>query len=524
MNVSPATAAAQRVDGERVGSPGATPNIPRLMSGTDSTGTSSSDSGGSTARQRATSRVRLPPSTIRALHVSLAGPPQLEKLCFSMEGRVRAWAWAGPLAGASVGGWGVMLMWLETDVPIWAALGYVAFGVWLIVGVTMSESTQVMARAVIGILQSSPGIVAGSGTSVGTPLGQSLTSSAEPELETGSPRHIEEQHRQEQSANVAFMERLLRSRVSAPVAKKIRMRVKIAIVQSLLFAAVLEVNFLGMAWSMATWDVPHVSMVYAFLALAIFSVPIMSAIMVGFILFFTVPCDVATDRIRQEAARVRATDAANADWNAIMGGVQEAHEATVRIGALMRPPLTSFHIVGIFAGSWWFACAVVPHDVLPDNHPLREYFTGPIFFLMTMGATLNGIMPLYYPAGTSHACDELVVAIAALRQSETPAPADSGGGGQEVQQSTNRPRPGVRSPAQVILASPTNLIRIDGICRYAAELNRGQGLGFTLGRLRIDNTFVTKLVLRAVFIVCVLFPVWCEYFSSDAYMFFIPWD
>ena len=73
-------------------------------------------------------------------------------------------------------------------------------------------------------------------------------------------------------------------------------------VQSLLFVAVLEFNFLGMAWAMATWENDALG-VYAMLALARVSVPIMGAIVCGFLLFFKIPCDVAADRIKQEAAR-----------------------------------------------------------------------------------------------------------------------------------------------------------------------------------------------------------------------------
>ena len=77
---------------------------------------------------------------------------------------------------------------------------------------------------------------------------------------------------------------------------------------------------------------------------------------------------------------------------------------------------------------------------------------------------------------------------------------------------------------QVVLASPKNLIRIDGICRYASELNRGQGLGFTIGPRRIDNTFATSVLLRVAVSLCVMFPVMCKLLSSDAYLAVLPWD
>ena len=49
-----------------------------------------------------------------------------------------------------VGGWAIMLLAVKTEVAVWKYIGYAAFITWVVVGVTMAESTQVMARAVIG--------------------------------------------------------------------------------------------------------------------------------------------------------------------------------------------------------------------------------------------------------------------------------------------------------------------------------------------------------------------------------------
>jgi hypothetical protein len=428
-------------------------------------------------------RVKLPSSTLRALQLSLAGPSLLDgKLCCSLEGRVRAWAAAGPLVGALYGAYANMMLGVETGVPMWEWIGYAGFVVWVTVGVAMYESTQAMAFAVIGMLRSSDaGSEDGNSPRDGGSLGESLTGAQE--LEAHREQQQQQQQRKENQvhrANVEFMQRLLRSRVSAPVAAKIQRVVQIVFLQSLAFAAVLEFNFIGLTIYMATWD--NAWMMYAMVAVALISVPIMGAIMAGFLLFFRVPCEMAADRIRQEAARVRATDATNADWNATMGAVQEAHETTVRIGALMRPPLMAFQVVGVFAGGWWFACSVIPHDNLPAGHPLRVYFTGLAFLVLTIGAVFTAIYPLYYPAATSLACDDLVAAIKGLCQSNDPVQGH-------------------------VIASPQNLIRIDGICRYAAELNRGQGLSFAFGRFRIDNRTVTRMLGKTLLAVGLLFKV-----------------
>ena len=432
----------------------------------------SSSSGASTTGDHPP-RVRVPLSTMRVLEMSLAGPPQLGKLfCCSTESRVRAWVSIGPLLGAAGGGYAASRLFARTEVPLWVNIGYVGFCTWVVVGVTIAESTQVMARAFTGILSTVDD------ASAGESLDDSLTSAEE----------------QQQNANVTFLAKLLRSHVSAPVGASIRRAVRIAIVQSLLFVAVLEFNFLGTAWAMATWENDALG-VYAMLALALVSVPIMGAIMCGFLLFFKIPCVVAADRIRQEAARIRAiTDTANADWNAIMGGVQHAHEATVRIGALMRPPLTSFRIVAAFAGSWWFMCAIVPHDSVPEGHPLRAVFTGPVFFALTCVVVSNGVLPVYFPVKTSEACEELVNAIADLRHR------DGGRGGRHGSK----------------LANPPDLIRIDGVCRYATELNRGQGLGFTFMRLRIDNTFILETILKTLLGLSVVYAAMCELLSGHS--------
>jgi hypothetical protein len=311
---------------------------------------------------------------MRALQVALAGPTQLDKLCCcSLACRVRAWAYMGPLAAASIGGGAVGVVMLSTGTHIWNNIAITGMIVWFTVGVVMTESTQQMAFAVVGVLQASPGIL-GAQDKIGGELGAPLSSVSE--MESDSPRFGQEPQQAApehlQNPNFAFMERLLRSRVSPRVAAKVKRSVKVVIVQCTIYALLVEFCLVGLAFGVE-------GMYGTLLLCASISALICGAVGCGFMLFFKVPCEVAADRIRQQAIRVRGMTAADADWNSIMGAVQQAHETTVRLGALLSPPLTAFHLVGALAGSWWFVCGIAPRDNVPEDHILRTIFIPPAF-------------------------------------------------------------------------------------------------------------------------------------------------
>ena len=79
--------------------------------------------------------------------------------------------------------------------------------------------------------------------------------------------------------------------------------------------------------------------------------------------------------------------------------------------------------------------------------------------------------PLFAGASTTTVCQELLEAIAALRQSR-------------------------RSHAHCKLASPSNMIRIEGLLHFAAEVNCGAGLGFIVQNEMCGRHLVTSGLVR----------------------------
>ena len=462
-----------------------------------STDSSSATGTEDTAHARRLPRERLPPSTMRALQLALAGPPQLQRLpCCSLAGRVRAWASTGPLAAGTLGGLAVLVLCTSCGAPLWTQIGWAGLFVWIIVGVNICESAQQMAFAVVGMLQASPDLLQPS-DALDEPLND----------EADSPRWATAEPQRELSQFV-FMERLLRSRVSSPVAKSVKRVVKLAVTQCSVFVLLIEACFLGMGMYFRSMlrqpDEDGDSQSTMWMLCSIFgaavSTPVCGAIGCGFLLFFKIPCAVAVDRIHQQTRRIQGMTAATADWNAVMGAVQQSHETTVRLGALLRPPLTSFHLVGLLAGCWWFVCAIAPRTNVPPTHPLSVYFLPEFFFVAIIMVCVGAVWPLYYPAAMTQACDELLSTITRLRTVEveghpTAARAASAAAAARPEH-RGAVRAGLMRQKAFALASPNNLIRIEGICRYASELNRGQGLGFCLRRVLITNAFVTTTLLK----------------------------
>ena len=67
---------------------------------------------------------------------------------------------------------------------------------------------------------------------------------------------------------------------------------------------------------------------------------------------------------------------------------------------------------------------------------------------------------------------------------------------------------GAKGPdGRVVLTSPENLTRIDGLRRYLRELNRHQGLGFSVRRKRITSTLVYDSPQSLAFFQCTFFAV-----------------
>lgn len=445
--------------------------------------TASSSSSGDTeapcedARDREAHRERLPPSTLRAMQILLAGPRWVQQLSWcSLSLRIRAWSYIGPQAAGLLGGLAVLLLCDAAGPTVWLHIGWAGMFVWIVVGVAICESTQQMAFAVVGMIQASPELLQPSESTLDQPLADVVES---PRWRTSEGGDYE--------SHFAFLGELLRSRVSVSAARKMKRAVKLVMIQVFLFIVLLEVCFLGMALffqSAESADEEDEAMNYAVLLVAAVSCPVCGAIGCGFLLFFKIPCDVAVDRIQQKTRRIKSMTAATADWNAVMGAVQYAHETTVRLGVLLHPPLASFQLVGALSGSWWFVCGIAPRANIQEGNPLRDIFGSQFFAFAALMVTAGSLWPLYYPAAMTKACDDLLVAITRLRTAEAArcpnAPQQHPQPQHQRQQQTSN------------LASPNDLIRIQGIETYAAELNRRQGIGFQHRYKLITYTFVVS--------------------------------
>jgi hypothetical protein len=139
---------------------------------------------------------------------------------------------------------------------------------------------------------------------------------------------------------------------------------------------------------------------------------------------------------------------------------------------------------------------------------------------------------LHVVAATSSECNQLVSAISGLRcRMQRPQQQDggdieasgsrlrsSGGMGESIQASDGAGGwvydPGTPSSSSSsssssalvpVLASDRDLARIDGLLKYAAGLNRGQGIGFVFLGKRIDIALVWAHFLRGSFVILATF-------------------
>ena len=218
-----------------------------------------------------------------------------------------------------------------------------------------------------------------------------------------------------------------------------------------------------------------------FVILGIIACPISGIICSGWLLFIFVPCLVAEEKIRQQTARIRSKNARTADYDDIMGSIQSVHETTVRLGALLSPPLLGIMFCCLMIGGFWMMIALAPPPPNVDSWALR--YLPP--WLLVLGVAMmfvGSLYPLFAAANVTGACEEMASAINELRGAKGP-------------------------DGRVVLTSPENLTRIDGLRRYLRELNRHQGLGFSVRRKRITSTLVYDSPQSLAFFQCTFFAV-----------------
>jgi hypothetical protein len=87
-------------------------------------------------------------------------------------------------------------------------------------------------------------------------------------------------------------------------------------------------------------------------------------IVAGWLIFLKAPCIIVCDRIKFNAARVRNMTAETADYDAIMGFLQEARELNMRLAAVLAPPLIGNALMcALIAAQWVLSASIVTFAV-----------------------------------------------------------------------------------------------------------------------------------------------------------------
>lgn len=418
---------------------------------------------------------RVPPAALALMQSSLAGPFSAHRY------GTRLWtmcSYHGFIAGYN----SVRFITLLRD-PAYLPLQISCIPVWGGIGVIIGEVTMVMGRAL---------------AEVGDNREELIT-----DEEAGQPG---------EATNFAYLLGLLRSQVSPGVAKDIKRRVVLAKALSLALAVVIIGCYLGQFWILTTTptagmlpfgDIGWPEQVLAVIGM-ICCFPT-GMLLTGWLLFITVPCVVISDRIRRQARGVRrmrgctASGAARViDWDSLMRALQLAHSDTTRLSLLLGPGFQMFMSFGILAGTWWFGFACTSREGIDPRSPIlaiMEYFPAPYFFFSALLVVIIALWPLHAPAGITDACDELVEAIEELRYDVAPAEkVASNVGAIGFDYSYKKPQ----RPAP-------DLVRINGLVQFAAELNQARGLCFTLRGSRIGPETVTSIMGFFVVLMVVLY-------------------
>jgi hypothetical protein len=420
-----------------------------LQSASDSVLSDESDGSGASEESLHLSWVRLSPGVNRYIRVALCGP-----FGAPSSAKARLWATLGPTALGCSGGYLVHASFRLVGSGQWAALGWPGGIAMALTGLTIAECTCHMAFAVRGMYNPEAGAQA--------------VDSGRLDGEATSHNHVD-------GDSVGFLETLLTARLSPSVAVAAEYRKKLAIVPVVFYVVVVLSMIVGMGAGLNEVTRRdgsvglHLDEQLAML-LGIVACPISGMICSGWLLFIFVPCLVAEEKIRQQTGRIRSKNARTADYDDIMGSIQSVHETTVRLGALLSPPLLGVMFCCLMIGGFWMMMALAPPPQDVTSWAL-EYLPPWLLVLGVAMMYIGGLYPLFAAASVTGACEEMASAINELRGAKGP-------------------------DGRVVLTSPENLTRIDGLRRYLRELNRHQGLGFSVRRKRITSTFVYASSLR----------------------------
>ena len=178
-----------------------------------------------------------------------------------------------------------------------------------------------------------------------------------------------------------------------------------------------------------------------------------------------IPCLIVCDHIEQHTARIAnlGQRGRRPSYDAIMWSLHHVHRVTTRLSALMGPTLKIFIATMALVAFHWVAVFVTPRQN-NDLNPRWKQFTGLVLLIPI------SVWPLSGGAKCNGACNQLVGVVACLHKD--------------------------------LARSPQDVIRVDGLRRYALELNRSQGLGFTFVGKRLAADFVRSTIVRGVATVC----------------------
>lgn len=254
------------------------------------------------------------------------------------------------------------------------------------------------------------------------------------------------------------------------------------------------------------------------LAVAVYGVCIVPTTMIlsGWLLYMHVPCIIVRERISQMVAAVRDMSGDQRNFDVVMSMIQDAHESTLRLSALLTPAMVVNACLSLTVTSFMVVISTLPQ---PDCHRLQvekpegcgeaeigvTNLTVPhawqelgivvwpwwVFTTLAVVFFINILIPLLSAASTSVAAGELVDAVGRLRYQHRANIAACIGGNAA----------GVGQQVKPVMTVPEDLIRVNGLQQYAAELNGGQGIGFTLLKRRIDKAWVVGVMYRGLFLI-----------------------
>ena len=376
----------------------------------------------------------------------------------------------------------------------WNIVGWVECFSFFLIGIAMFQADYTMAVAVVDMLGED-------GNEMGASLLAEPLAAALPAFGMGTggqedqmPPSLQspQQLKLEGITNFKFISNLLRTPVSPATAAELTRGFNVAKAQLVLYLAI--VLFLYVALFFGFRSVEGYKVEQLLCVLGCCCSPLTAHLAAGWLLFINVPCQIATDRIRGHARRIREMRSVNTNGDSILGMVQEAHENTVRIAGVIRPPLViTWGVCWLIAGNL-AANGIAPRDDIDPNsvgaNALR--ILSPASLLISAASlVLAGMWPVLKPAEMTTACDELMAAISSLRCVPRAVLLEAEPSGRRK---TDR------------LATPRKLALVQQLQEYAQGLNRGEGLGFCLRRKRVTTAEVHMVVLRVMGVCAIGMP------------------